>query len=61
MIGAQPMLRYTVLYTYILCHICNVTLVYKKPLWCSGKDQEVLGSNHVKSKIILLKCISKVV
>ena len=26
MIGAQPMLTYTVLYTYILCHICNVTL-----------------------------------
>ena len=38
MIGAQPMLTYTVLYTYILCHICNVTLVSQRPLWYSGLD-----------------------
>ena len=37
MIGAKPMLTYTVLYTYI-CHICNVTLVSQKPLWSSGYD-----------------------
>ena len=27
------MLTHTVLYTYILCHICNVTLVSQMPLW----------------------------
>ena len=38
MIGSQTMLTYTVLYTYILCHICNVTLVSQRPLWSSGMD-----------------------
>ena len=47
MIGAQPMLTYTVLYTYILCHICNVTLVR---LGCWTAYPEILGSNPVKSK-----------
>ena len=38
MIGAQPMLTFTVLYTYILYHICNVTLFSHIPLWSSGYD-----------------------
>ena len=55
MIGAQPMFTYTVLHTYSLCHICNVTLLYQRPQWCSGLDgglqiQKSWVLNHFKSK-----------
>ena len=54
MIVAQPMFTYTVLYTYSLYHICNVTALLKPSalqwLVCWTAYPEVLGSNPVKSK-----------
>ena len=45
MIGAQPMLTYTVLYTYILCLICNVTLVSQMRLWSIVRMLDCISRN----------------